>query len=94
MSAKNETQNFTKENLHKHSHPKVPVDKKRDSIGALVETPHNTRHEISNDDQVADPNSEAFDGNCSVEKDRCVRICDLRQGKKGGGSSFKVSGAS
>jgi hypothetical protein len=77
--AKNKTQNYTKGNLHKHSHPKVSIDKKRNGISALVEPPHNTWHEISNDDQVADPNAKAFDSNCSVEKDRCVGICDLRQ---------------
>ena len=62
------------------------------SIPWMPEALHNTRHEVSDDDQVADAHTEAFDRNGGVEDDSSVGICDLAEGEETGRSAVQVPG--
>ena len=69
-------------NVHECSDPEVPVSEKGRASITLAEAAHHTRHKVSNDDQVADADTEAFDSNGRIEDDGCSRICHLRQGEE------------
>ena len=63
--------------LHERSNPELPVNQERDVARTRRETSNNARHQISDDDKVADSHAEALDRNCSVEDDGQIRICHL-----------------
>jgi len=65
------------DNLHKSRNPELPVNQERDVARTRRETSNNARHQISDDDKVADSHAEALDRNRSVKDDGQVRICHL-----------------
>lgn len=72
----------------------MSINQKGCQIVNIGEPSHNSWHQVPNDDQIADANSEAFDGNSGVKDHRSVRIGDLRQCEERCRSSLKVLGAS
>lgn len=54
-------------NQHKSRDPKMPVNQEGRRIGVGVEPPHDTRHQVANDNQVRNTDSEAFHCNGSIE---------------------------
>jgi hypothetical protein len=63
--------------LHESSNPELTVDKEGYVVGAGHKANDNARHEIADDDEVADSHTEALDGNGGVEEDRDVGISEL-----------------
>jgi len=47
-----------------------------------VESQDDTRHKIANDDEITDADAKAFDGDCRIEHNRCIGICDLTERKE------------
>lgn len=72
----------------------MPVDEKTDSSSTLAEALDDTRHQITDDDKIADPNPEALDSYRSIEYHGGVGISDLRKGEEGRRSSLEIPGAS
>jgi hypothetical protein len=72
----------------------MPIYQKRHSVGSFIEPSDNAWHKIPYNDQIANANTEAFDGNSSIKYDRSIGIGDLRQSEEGGGATLKVSRAS
>jgi hypothetical protein len=70
------------DDLHKGRNPELPVNQERDVARTRRESSNNARHQISDDDKVADSHAEALDRNRSVKDDGQVRICHLRQCRK------------
>ena len=71
----------------------MAINQKRSIIRTFIDSTHNTRHQISNNDEVRNTNTEALDGNSSIEEDCRTWVCDLREGEEGRGSWLQVSGA-
>ena len=67
----------SKESAHENSHPKVPVYQKSDTSVLLAERSNHAWHQVSNDDEIADTNAEAFDSNRRVEEESRRRVCHL-----------------
>ena len=65
------------DDLHEGRDPELPVNQERDVARTRRESSTTARHQISDDDKVADSHAEALDRNCSVEDDGQVRICHL-----------------
>lgn len=63
--------------LHEHCDPEMSVDKKWDSVSILIEASDDTRHQISDNDQIAHSNTKTFNGNCGIEYNRSIRVGDL-----------------
>lgn len=57
----------------------------------MSETLHHTRHEISNNDQVANAHAKALDGDRRVEYHSRVGVCDLTEGKEAGRATIQIS---
>lgn len=72
----------------------MSINQKPYTSSILVETSDNARHQITNDDQITDPNSKAFDCDRSIEYDSCVWVCNLRKSEKRRSAAVKVSSAS
>lgn len=72
----------------------MTVNKKANPGSILTEALDDSRHEITNDDQITHSDSKALDSDCSIEYDSGVGIGNLGKGKKGGRSPFEISGAS
>ena len=71
------------DDLHEGRNPELPVNQERDVARTRRESSNNARHQISDDDKVADSHAEALDSNRSVEDDGQIRICHLGQCRKG-----------
>jgi hypothetical protein len=69
--------NTTGRNLHEASNPEMSIDKKRYRICTLIEPSNNTRHKVSDNNQVAYAHAKAFDSNGGIENNRRIWICDL-----------------
>lgn len=63
---------------HESSNPEMSVDEESYSSSIFTEASDNARHQVSDNDQIADPYPKAFDGNCGIKDHSCIRICDLR----------------
>jgi hypothetical protein len=68
--------------VHERSDPELPINQEGNVSSTWCETPDDTRHEVSNDDQVANGHAEALDGDGGVEDDGEIRIRHLREGCK------------
>jgi hypothetical protein len=77
--------------LHESSDPEVSIDEILCRWRVCKAADH-TRHQIANYNQVADANTEALDGNCSIEYDGSVGIGDLAQSEETGRTSIEVFG--
>lgn len=78
---------------HEGGDPKVPVEHERTQAVLVGEPANHPRHQVPDDDQVADPDAEALDGDGGVKDDRRVGVRDLRQGEEAGRPPFEVAGA-
>lgn len=79
----------TDHGLHEDGHPEMPVDK----IVAwrrVGKSSHDSGHQITDDDEVADAHAEALDGDCSIKDDGGVWVRDLAEGEETRGSSVEV----
>jgi hypothetical protein len=81
-------------NLHESRDPELSVYQESDIASAGRKSSNNARHEISDNDKVADGHAEALDGDSGVEDDGQIRVCHLRQRRKGDMSAVEVSCAS
>jgi hypothetical protein len=63
------------------------------SVPGMSKALHNTGHEISDDDQVADADAKALDRNRRVKDDSGVGIGDLAKGEETGRATVQVPGA-
>lgn len=81
------------DDIHEASDPEMTVNQKANSGSILTEALNNPRHQITNNDKIADPDPEAFYGDSGIKYDSSVGIGDLGKGEKGGRSSLKISGA-
>jgi len=63
---------------HECGNPEMPIHQVANFAGAFVEAQHDAWHQVSNDDEVADANAKALDGDGGVEYDGEVRVSDLR----------------
>lgn len=78
---------------HESSNPEVSVQQVFSSR-SVCETADNTWHEITNDDEITDADTETLDSDSSVEDDGSIGICDLTQSEETGVSTIQVSCAS
>ena len=63
--------------VHERCDPELAIHEKTDISGTWGESNHDPRHQIPNDDQIADSHAKALDRNRRIEQDRQVRICKL-----------------
>ena len=77
---------------HECSNPEMPVHQ-ISSVPRMSKALHNTGHEISDDDQVADADTEALDRNRRVKDDSGIGIGDLAEGEETGRATVQVPGA-
>ena len=63
---------------HESSHPEMSVNEKPYSSSIFTETSDNARHQVSDNDQIADSYPEAFDRNSGIKYHSSIGICDLR----------------
>lgn len=75
--------------LHEGCNPKLSAEQEL-SLWTVVESSDHPRHQISDDDQVADANAEAFDGNRRIKNYSSIRIGDLTQGEEAGRASVQI----
>jgi CxxC motif-containing protein (DUF1111 family) len=80
--------------LHESRNPKLTVHQKGNLPSAWRKASDNSGHQVSDDDKIADCDSEALDGNGAIEEDREVRICHLRKRREGHMPTVNVSRAS
>lgn len=85
---------FRVDTLHEGCDPELPVNQERDIPSTRCESANNSRHQIADDDKIADCHAEALDSDSGVEDDGQVRICHLGQCCKGYVSAINVSRAS
>lgn len=78
---------------HEGSNPEVSVQQIFGS-GSVCEATNDTGHEITDDNEITDADTEALDSNGSVEDDGSVGVCDLAQSEETGIAAIQVSGAS
>jgi hypothetical protein len=56
---------------HSHSHessdPELPIDKETDISSTGCEADHNPRHQVSDNDEIADCHPKALDGDSGIE---------------------------
>lgn len=79
---------------HERCYPKLAINKERDLVSIVGQSSDDTRHQVANDDQIANANPEAFDCDGRVEHNRRIWVGDLRQSKERRGAPVKVSRAS
>jgi hypothetical protein len=63
---------------HESSDPEMTINQEGELISSAVETPHDSWHQVANDDHIRDSDTKTFDGNSSIEDHGGVRIGDLR----------------
>lgn len=56
-----------------------------------MEAEYNTRHEIANDYQIADADTETFDRDSRVKQDRGIGVCDLAEREKARRASLEIA---
>lgn len=64
--------------VHESSNPKLSVNQKIDTSRAWSKANYHSRHQVSNNNEVADRHAKALDRNRSIEYDGEIRICELR----------------
>ena len=64
--------------IHETCDPKMAVQEKHSPVHIRRKAFDNAWHEATNDDEIADSDSKAFDCNRGVEYDRSVWVRDLR----------------
>lgn len=79
-----------KDNSHKRRDPELPVYQKR-NVDSRCESNHYSRHQIPNDDQVANCHAKALDRNSRIEYDGEVRIRELRKRSKRDMPAIQIS---
>ena len=65
-------------NPHKSSHPEVPIHKVIMGWVATHKALNDPRHEVTDDDEIADSDTETFDRNGRIKNYRSVGIGQLR----------------
>ena len=63
---------------HESCHPEMSVDEETYSSSIFTEPSDNAGHQVSDNDQIADPHPKAFDSDSGIKDHSCIRICDLR----------------
>ena len=77
---------------HKGSNPEMSVQQIFGG-GSIGETTHHTGHQVADDDEITDADTEALDGNGSIENDSGVGVGDLAESKETGRATVEISGA-
>ena len=78
---------------HERCHPEMSVDEEL-RLGIRIEPAHDTRHEVANNDEIADANTKALYRDRRVENDSSIRVGDLTERKETGRSSVQIACAS
>ena len=78
---------------HKGSDPKVSVQQIFGSRSVCKAT-DDTRHEVTDNDEITNANTKTLDSDGSVENDGSVGVCDLAQSEETGTAAIQVSRAS
>lgn len=63
---------------HEGGDPKLAVDEEVQVGSPWGETSNDAGHQVANDDEVADGDAEALDGDGGIEYDGEVGVCELR----------------
>lgn len=71
-----------REDIHKRSHPKMAIKQEFVDCRTTRKALNHTRHEISNDNEVADADTKAFDRDRGIENHGSIGIRDLRKGEE------------
>lgn len=58
---------------------------------SVCEASDYARHEITNNDKITNADTETLDGDCSIENDSSVRVCDLAQSEEARAATVQVS---
>lgn len=91
IQAPQEAQRY--DDKHESRDPEVPVHQEGIRIRIRVESPHDARHQVADDDEVRHADSKAFYSNSGVKYNSGVGVGKLRQGEEGRAASVEVSGA-
>src|SRR5262245_39939297 len=78
---------------HECSDPELPVNQKRHAQ-ARCKSLDQPRHQITNDDKIADGDAEAFDGNGGIKENREIWVGQLGERSKRYMAAVHISGAS
>ena len=68
---------MSRDDLHKCCDPEMSIYQEGSQIFCTGKASHNPWHQISNDDQVADTNTEAFNGDSRIKDYRGIWVCEL-----------------
>lgn len=79
------------ENIHERRNPKLTVNEEANLAGTGDKSNDDSRHQVSNNNQIADCDAEALDGNGSVEDDGEVRVGELGKRREGHMTAINVS---
>ena len=83
-----------KRDAHESCHPEVTIHEEIMGRVAADKSLYNARHQVANDDQVADTHTKTFDRDGGIEDDGSIRVGQLRQRKERGTASIQILGTS
>lgn len=63
---------------HERRDPELAIHKEVHRVGPGVEAPHDSRHQVADDDEVGNADAKTFYRNGGIERHSRVRVCDLR----------------
>lgn len=77
-------------NSHKCGDPEMPVHQICRTLGMSKSLNH-TGHEVANNNEITDSNTEALDRDGRIEDHSRIRVCDLAEGKETSRAAVQVS---
>lgn len=91
VQSSQETKRYDDE--HECRDPEVSVDQEGNLTRVLIETPDDSWHQVANDDQIGDSDSEAFYGDRGIKYNGGIGVSELRERKEGRAAPIEISGA-
>ena len=81
-------------NIHKSSHPEPPLEQISRRIPRIRHKPsHHSRHQIPNNNEIADSNTKTLDRDRPIKHHRSIGVSDLTEGEETTPPAIQVSRA-
>lgn len=79
-------------NIHKSSDPEPPLEQISRRIPRIRHQPlHDSRHQVPNNNQIADPDTKTLDRNSRIKHHGSIRISNLTQGEETTPAAIQVT---
>lgn len=82
----------TQSGIHEGRDPKMPVYEEMGGR-SIAKAAHDARHQVADDDEIANANAETLDGNGGVKDDGSIGVGHLAEGEEAGRAAVEISGA-